>query len=203
MFAVLSRFAGGGRSAAAPCYSSAMPQEWDGCVTPVVAWAIGSAGEWYPEHVGLPLHSGFYMLEVHYDNPAMRRLVDSSGLRLHLTSRPRHFDGAVLSAGVAVSPLHVVPPRQPSFKSVGLCGSACTSATLPEGGVRVVSVVLHSHTAGRSLLLRHVRGGKELPPLAADPHYDFRFQQARRLQREATLLPGKALALTVSREGAP
>lgn len=31
----------------AACYSPAMPPEWDSCLTPVVAWAVGSQGMLY------------------------------------------------------------------------------------------------------------------------------------------------------------
>lgn len=36
----------------------------------------------------------------------------------------------------------------------------------PRDGINVVSVLLHSHLAGRKLKLRHIRGDKELLPLA-------------------------------------
>ena len=47
---------------------------------------------------------------------------------------------------------------------------------LSPSGVRVLSGVLHSHLAGRRVRLRHLRGGRELPPLLADEAYDFNFQ---------------------------
>lgn len=28
-----------------PCYTPEMPQEWEKCLTPLVAWAVGSKGE--------------------------------------------------------------------------------------------------------------------------------------------------------------
>lgn len=37
---------------------------------------------------------------------------------------------------------------------------------VPEAGINVVSVLLHSHLAGRKLALRHVRAGLELPVIA-------------------------------------
>lgn len=36
----------------------------------------------------------------------------------------------------------------------------------PRDGINVISVLLHSHLAGRKLQLRHIRGQKELLPLA-------------------------------------
>lgn len=37
---------------------------------------------------------------------------------------------------------------------------------IPDNGINVVSVLLHAHSAGRKLSLRHIRNGQELPTLA-------------------------------------
>ncbi|KAF2880698.1 hypothetical protein ILUMI_25476, partial [Ignelater luminosus] len=179
-----------------PCYSPEMPIEWEKCLTPLVAWAVGSRGENIPKHVGLPLASkspSYYMLEVHFDNPSMKRVVDTSGLRLHYTHKLRSNEGGFLVAGVTISPLHLVPPQQPEYKSGGYCSMDCTREVLPRDGINVVSVLLHSHLAGRKLKLRHIRGDRELAPIAQDDHYDFNYQQARSLWQEVKILPGDGL----------
>lgn len=61
---------------------------------------------------------------------------------------------------------------------------------LPNKGVNVVSVVLHSHLAGRELSLKHIRDGKELPPIVQDNHFDFDYQQSHTLEKEVQILPG-------------
>lgn len=119
------------RLAGAHCYSPTMPKEWDSCLQPVLAWARGSQGEWLPEHVGLPVaehheHS-YYMLEVHYNNRVGRQVVDSSGVRLHLTPNTRSMEAGILVAGVAVSPLHMVPPQQKEYATAGYCTPQCTN----------------------------------------------------------------------------
>lgn len=63
----------------------------------------------------------------------------------------------------------------------------------PQTGIKLVSVVLHSHLAGKKLRLRHIREGRELPPVAEDGNYDFNYQQARVLPREVSVLPGDEL----------
>lgn len=83
----------------------------------------------------------------------------------------------------------------------------------PKDGINVVSVLLHSHLAGRKLKLRHLRGGNELAPLVQvtsyintivmqpskclfpfqDDHYDFNYQQSRSLTHEIKVLPGDSL----------
>lgn len=87
-------------------------------------------GEWLPEHVGISIaeHSegSYYMLEVHYNNPSMRKVVDSSGVRLHLTPKLRPQEAGILVAGVAVSPLHLIPPKQKEYATAGYCTPHCT-----------------------------------------------------------------------------
>jgi len=42
---------------------------------------------------------------------------------------------------------------------------------LPDTGIKVVSVVLHSHLAGRNMRLRHIRNGRELEPIVEVSKY--------------------------------
>ncbi|XP_076240540.1 MOXD1 homolog 1 [Calliopsis andreniformis] len=185
------------RIVGAPCYSPTMPREWESCLQPVVAWARGSQGEWLPEHVGIPIaeHSegSYYMLEVHYNNPSMKKIADSSGVRLHLTPKLRSEEAGILVAGVAVSPLHLIPPKQKEYATAGYCTPHCTNTMFPENGINVVSVVLHSHLAGRRLSLKHIRQGKELPRIVQDNHFDFEYQQSHTLEKEVKVLPGDEL----------
>ncbi|XP_017798632.1 PREDICTED: MOXD1 homolog 1 [Habropoda laboriosa] len=185
------------RIVGASCYSPTMPLEWESCLQPVLAWARGSTGEWLPEHVGIPIaehaEGSYYMLEVHYNNPTMKKVVDSSGVRLHLTPKLRPEEAGILVAGVAVSPLHLIPPRQKAYATAGYCTPHCTNTMFPEEGVNVVSVALHSHLAGRRLSLKHIRQGKELPRIVQDNHFDFEYQQSHTLEKEVKVLPGDEL----------
>nr|CAD7415206.1 unnamed protein product [Timema cristinae] len=179
------------------CYGPNMPAIWEKCLTPVLAWAIGSQGEMFPSHVGLPLaedhRSTFFMLETHYDNPMFRSAVDSSGVRVFYSNKLREYDGGMLVSGITVTPLHVIPPRQPQYHTVGYCNSLCTQRMFPQTGIKVVSVLLHSHLAGRKMKLRHIRDKQELSLIAKDDNYDFNYQQSRTLQTEVLVLPGDEL----------
>ncbi|XP_033336186.2 MOXD1 homolog 1 [Megalopta genalis] len=181
----------------APCYSPTMPREWESCLQPVLAWARGSSGEWLPDHVGIPIaehgEDSYYMLEVHYNNPGMKKVLDSSGVRLHLTPKLRPEEAGILVAGVAVSPLHLIPPKQREYATAGYCTPHCTNTMFPESGINVVSVALHSHLAGRRLSLKHIRQGKELPRIVQDNHFDFEYQQSHTLEEEVKVLPGDEL----------
>ncbi|KAJ8686728.1 hypothetical protein QAD02_022522 [Eretmocerus hayati] len=181
----------------AHCYSPTMPHAWDSCLQPVLAWARGSRGEWLPEHVGVPiaerLENSYYMLEVHYNNKLGRQVVDSSGVRLHLTPNLRSEEAGILVAGVAVSPMHMVPPQQKEYATAGYCTSQCTNQMFDDRGINVVSVVLHSHLAGRRLSLKHIREGQELSPIVEDRRFDFEYQQPYTLKKEVQVLPGDEL----------
>ncbi|KAI5638046.1 DOMON domain-containing protein [Phthorimaea operculella] len=173
------------------------PSEWAACVTPIAAWAIGSKGEFLPENVGIPLgaNSGvsYYMLEVHYDNQALHEVLDSSGIRIHYTPALRPHDAALLGAGIGVSALHVIPPKQRVYRTVGICSPECTNSTLPDEGINIVSVLLHAHGAGRKISLKHVRGNQELPVISEENSYDARYQQSRIVPGGRKFLRGDTL----------
>ncbi|CAD6217159.1 GSCOCG00004699001-RA-CDS, partial [Cotesia congregata] len=180
------------------CYTSIMPREWDSCIQPIVVWTRGSKGsDWLPEHVGLPVaehqEGSYYMLQVHYNNPGLKKAVDSSGVRLHLTSELRPQEAGIFVSGIAVSPLHLIPPKQKEYATAGYCDTRCTDALLPKEGVNAVSVVLHSHLAGRKMSLKHIREGKELPHIVRENRFDFDYQQSHSLQEEVKILPGDEL----------
>lgn len=190
-------------SKGAACYSPNMPAEWTFCLaTNAWAWAVGSEGEILPDHVGMPLGESYggatyFMLETHYDNPAIHQnIIDSSGIRIHYTNQLRLHDTAMLLVGSEVNFLHMIPPRQELFKTVGRCTSKCTSNSLPEDGIQILNGVLHSHLAGRKMRLRHIRNGVELPTILQDNHYDFNFQASRiPLENRGKVLPGDELIL--------
>ena len=54
------------------------------------------------------------------------------------------------------------------------------SQALPEEGVTVFAVLLHTHLLGRQIRLRHIRNGTEvLPYIVRDDNYDFSYQRMR------------------------
>lgn len=133
------------------------------------------------------------MLEVHYNNPTLKKAIDSSGLRLHLTPNLRLQEAGIFVTGIAVTPLHFIPPKQKEYASAGYCTPSCTGTLFPEDGVNVVSVVLHSHMAGRKMSLNHIRKGQELSPIVRENHFDFDYQQSYSLDNEVKILPGDEL----------
>ncbi|XP_013180153.1 PREDICTED: MOXD1 homolog 1-like [Papilio xuthus] len=178
-------------------YGPNKPSEWAICATPVAAWAMGSKGEFLPENVGIPIGkrggASFYMLEVHYDNQALHEVLDSSGIRIHYTPRLRAHDAALLGAGIGVSALHVIPPKQRQYRTVGICGSECTKTMIPDDGITIVSVLLHAHGTAKKISLKHIRGNDELPRVSEENSYDVRYQQSRIVPGGRKFLKGDTL----------
>lgn len=179
----------------AQCYSANMPPSWTQCNIPIVAWAVGSDGIFFPDHVGLPLgeeHGGanYFLLEVHYDNPTFDKdVVDNSGMRIYHTDQLREHDAGIMMLGHDVVPQHIIPPKQ-LFTTVGQCSAECTEKMLPESGINVIVGMLHTHLLGSGITLRQIRDGKEMPTVLKDDNYDFNYQEGRQLKPEWKILPG-------------
>jgi Copper type II ascorbate-dependent monooxygenase, N-terminal domain len=100
---------------------------WDSCITPVATYSYGGTSSYLPDHVGIPFSGSqkYYMLEIHYENPIKRNFIDNSGFRIHYTSKLRQFDAGIMTNGVSISETQLIPPRQKSFRNIGICGPLC------------------------------------------------------------------------------
>lgn len=65
--------------------------------------------------------------------------------------------------------------------------------TIPSTGINVTTVLLHTHLSGRKIVLKHIRNGVELAPIALENNYDFNYQQVRVVDPPRLLLPGDEL----------
>ncbi|EEB11553.1 hypothetical protein Phum_PHUM125540 [Pediculus humanus corporis] len=165
-----------------PCYGSEMPEDWEKCITPV-------------HHIGLPIgpRQSYFMLEIHYKDPGTTSVIDNSGFRIYYTEDLRPFDAGVMMTGVKVTPLHLVPPQQNEYKSIGLCNDVCTNKLFPLMGIKVVSVLLHSHVPTSSMRLRHIRGDNEINNIVENNKYQYEYQVNQRLKKEVTVFPSDHL----------
>lgn len=101
--------------------------------------------------IGGPEFNSYIMLEVHYNNPGLRKgkiftfffhsdkncfylkcvlfvgLVDSSGIRLYITPDVRKYDAGVIELGLEYSDKMAIPPKQPDFTLSGYCIAECTA----------------------------------------------------------------------------
>ncbi|CAK9815881.1 MOXD1 homolog 2 [Anthophora quadrimaculata] len=180
------------------CYEHNQPNQPSfQCNTIAAIWSLGSEGFNYPPEAGYALHPHgprYYMLETHYVNPQMDAFIsDSSGLRLHYTDRLRTHDAGILSVGIDPNWRHLIPPGQPEVVSEGHCISDCTGQTIPNSGINIFAVIMHTHQLGRKVRLRQIRSGEELPPIASDTNYDPSYQEYRKLQKPVRVYPGDHL----------
>ncbi|XP_062515118.1 DBH-like monooxygenase protein 1 homolog [Corticium candelabrum] len=178
---------------------ASIPGDVRGCrgTAQIAAWAVGGAGATFPPQVGLPMSgqtgAQYVMMETHYNNEGSHAdYVDSSGIRIFYTPTKRQYDGAVLEFGHTVNPgyLLFLPPGRDNIITETLCPSACTQAGFPSGGVNVFGTMLHSHTVGRGIWIKHSRNGVQLPNIDSNYNYDFNFQDIVLLQNEVKILPG-------------
>ncbi|KAL9960044.1 hypothetical protein ACROYT_G033439 [Oculina patagonica] len=187
------------------CYGPNMPPAIAQCagISAIASWAIGGKDFYYPENAGFPIGKAdspkVVILEIHYDNPENKKgITDSSGLRFYHTKQLRKYDAGVITVGSMVVDFMLIPPRQKSWESTGVCTKECTQegfkgSKLPIGGINIFATLLHTHLAGRRTWLRHVRDGRELPNIARDEHYDFNFQEFQLLKKEVHVASGDSL----------
>lgn len=164
----------------------------------VHGWAVGGTTFYYPKDVGFSLNDRddpkYFLLEIHYNNQnKLKNIVDSSGVRLVYTDLLRKHDASVLLSGVSPDingESQIIPQNQKEFTTYGYCHSKCLNITPP---VRryIFSVGLHTHIAGRRVVVRLVRDkdGVEVKRIAEDLNYDFNFQEARMLKNPIEIPP--------------
>ena len=159
-----------------------------------------------PDHVGfemsgptLPDYSElqYILMEMHYDNPLyLSNITDNSGIRVYYTNKLRNQTAGLLDIGVAVAKTQFIPANIESFINYGYCTSKCTIESIPESGVNIFGSFLHAHTAGVSLILRHISyNGTELEPVEMNLNYDFDYQQTTLLLNEIKFIPGDQFIL--------
>ncbi|XP_056011248.1 dopamine beta-hydroxylase-like [Ostrea edulis] len=181
-----------------PGMAEGKPPELAACREVIGAWAMGASAMFLPNEagtaVGGPSRSRYVLLEVHLNNPDLKRgVVDSSGIRFHVTKHLRRYDSGIMELGLEYTNKMAVPPKQAMFTLPGYCIADCTEIALPPNGIRVYASQLHTHLTGKQVFTKHIRRGVELLELNRDNHYSPHFQEIRTLPRHVHVLPGDAL----------
>ncbi|XP_065570089.1 dopamine beta-hydroxylase-like isoform X4 [Artemia franciscana] len=181
-----------------PCDGTERPQTTQACKRVIAAWAMGAGPFSYPKEAGQTFggssFSRYIMLEVHYNNPRLKKgIVDNSGIRLYYTKKLRKHDAGIIELGLEYTDKMAIPPLQEEFVLSGYCVPECTAVGLPQNGITVFGSQLHTHLTGKRVMTRHIRNGRELPPLNQDLHYSPHFQEIRLLREPVNVLPGDSL----------
>lgn len=186
-----------------PCYQPNNPPM--ACNAIVATWARGSEGFTFPQEAGYPLDSNqakYYLMVTHYNNPLMSddmpsipqpTMVDNSGLKLFYTSALRKHDAGVLSIGMDPNWRHIIPPGQDEVVSEGHCIEECTRSSFPYQGISIFAAMMRTHSIGKQVRLRLIRGREELPPIVQDNNFDPTYLEYRRLPTNVRSYPGDRL----------
>jgi len=182
------------------CFTPNMPTAILSCnaAKMIHVWAVGGTPFDYPDHVGYPIgpNTTYVVVQIHYENPTLVKLVDSSGLRFWYTPKLREYDASVMIMGHQTDAVFTIPAFTPSTWYHSWCPSECTSHNFPDGGIKILGMALHTHTAGVSMKLQHMRNGTELIPPADEPYYDFNYQDYILFNPELNVLPGDELYMS-------
>jgi len=159
----------------------------------LAGWAVGASDFYFPEHVGYPIQGKMYMLlEIHYDNPNLvEGIIDSSGIKIYWTEELREFEAGQIGIGANYGSTWVPGDIGDSHVTQSFHSAPeCSANTIPEEGVNMFVGLLHAHTIGVAMKLRHIRNNVELPPLIQNDQYDFNYQQWITFPNDVKLLPG-------------
>lgn len=125
-----------------------------------------------------PLNTLYMVVETHYANYHLEEGASDSGsgFVLTVTKNLRPVDIGMLTVGKHVRSLSLPPGGLVS--SVNECGESCTRrwGVIPKTGLTITSTLHHMHKRGVALKIKHVRNGKEMPPLPSVDYFDFNFQ---------------------------
>ncbi|XP_030261454.1 DBH-like monooxygenase protein 2 homolog [Sparus aurata] len=194
------------------CYQGNMG---DACFGVVATWGVGGGVMDLPENVGIPVGGDdsdtFYRLEIHYNNPNnVSGRTDSSGLRLYYTAQLRQYDVGILMTGVVpgMNINYKIPPKANQFRSYGVCNTSLFSEFLnPMPDLKVFSVLMHTHLAGRKVRVGHyTSNGTQIDFLGLDENYHFDLQQMTNMGVIKTIKQGDEILVectysTASRTG--
>ena len=173
--------------------------KWPHHCTQFAFWAVGGGAFYFPENAGYPIGNdgyNFYKIEMHYNNPSLRTdIIDSSGLRLKLTSKLRKHDVGGFGVSHDTSKRQIIPPQEKAFITRAYCAAQCTTEGLGNmtEEVKIIAAGQHAHLLGVGVTTRHFRNGVELKPIMDDPYFDFNFQSMRSVTKERTLKPGDSI----------
>lgn len=181
-------------------------EKYPNCNPIIFVWNVGGERQYFTQDAAYPFgrdtDAKYVKLEVHYNNLGFKKnIVDNSGLRLWMTDKLLREDIQILEIGHVFSTEHIIPPKQPSFKTVSHCPSQCLLEAMDSINIekiKVISVLVHGHFLVRAIKVRHFRDGIELEPILIEKHYDFNFQNFVLLKKPREILRGDRVTVECS-----
>lgn len=167
-----------------------------GCKEFVWGWALGGKSECIPNDAGIPVGGNgpkFFIIQMHYNNVKnIKDAHDSSGVRMHLTTKLRKYDASTFQSGVTESDI-AIPPKQKSYTIVSSCPAYCTEAAFSESGIKVYAYLLHMHLLGTRVRTDITFANGTTKLLGEVPAYDFNSQAWISINPPLTISRGDSL----------
>jgi len=182
-------------------YSKCDP--WHSATSMMLIWNKGQSKTFlFPENIGmlladeserggkgLGMRPKSFRLELHYENPKkIKGFKDSSGIRLHYTTKLREFTAGTLEVADPQVKMIGQPIGDGLRQHTFGCPESCTESHLPPQGVTVFYQLLHMHRKGLTMEIAHQRNGEDINT-AKVQYFDSKFG-AHVVERQFTILPG-------------
>ena len=176
---------------------------WHSATSIMLGWGRGQSKTFlFPKNIGilladeserggkgLGMRPKSFRLELHYENPKrIKGLKDSSGIRLHYTTKLREFTAGTLEVGDPQVKMRGKPIGEGLRQHTFGCPESCTESHLPPQGVTVFYQLLHMHRKGLTMEIAHQRNGEDINT-AKVQYFDAKFGN-HLVERQLTILPG-------------
>lgn len=160
-----------------------MPQNLKNCdqVSLLAGWAVGGGPVVFPPEAGYPVQGvGYYLMQIHYNNPTLAPVADSTRYVFRVTPNLRKYDSACLEFA-RVIPSIVIPPGNSSYVVESYVDQQAFQLAQSVGGIvspiYIFASFLHSHLLGRKIRVSQFRTGSYVGDIDYNPGYDFNYQQ--------------------------
>ncbi len=188
-----------------PSSTSEWKKVYKHCNKISLAWAVGgSVSQDFPSEIAYPLgknisHSKYFFLEIHYDNPQIKRGVkDFSGVKLYATTEYRNIEFGIYTVGaVSNSTGILIPPKAVDFRYETTCRKECLSTMFDKTEeVKVFASLPHTHLHGKAISTTILQDDKEIAYITNNKNYDFNYQYLNFLTNPVTLTKNHSLKTT-------
>ncbi|KAL4220934.1 hypothetical protein ACF0H5_019200 [Mactra antiquata] len=166
------------------------------CRTWLVKWDIGM-----PDILTMPKHTGvrigkesfkYLLLQVHMNNKGAKdNIVDSSGMKLHITDNLREHD--IGNVQIGQNNIDINGGRS-DVLITGKCNSRCTSLMLPRP-IYITDIYLHMHKLGKSASLDIIRDREVRETFATETNYNYTRPMWHTLDPPQVVYPGQEIMM--------
>jgi hypothetical protein len=168
----------------------------------IFGWAPGEKGFEFPENVGMSLFEdsdiASFTIETHYHNPLKTPglIDDGSGIRLYFDYESREHEAGLLTLGDPLTRSEGTEIGSGLTEWSYFCDSTCSTISLKEQTITVISENLHMHASGTRMVNEVIRND-EVVHVGVAEVFEFEHQGGYVVQQEPfEIMPGDAFRTT-------